>query len=65
MKLEEIKKFVKENKAEFIDVKFVDLPGSWHHITLPVESLDKELFENGIGIDGSSLRGFTRIEREI
>ncbi len=63
MKLEEIKKFVKENKAEFIDVKFVDLPGSWHHITLPVESLDKELFENGIGIDGSSLRGFTRIER--
>lgn len=63
MKLEDIKKLIKAAEIEYIDVKFCDLSGLWHHVTLPVESLDREFFEHGIGVDGSSMRGFTSIER--
>lgn len=63
MTLEQIRKLAKDFGAEFIDIKFTDLPGGWHHITLPIDALDKDLFRNGVGIDGSSMRGFTKIER--
>ncbi len=63
MKLEEIRALAKQSGAQFIDIKFCDLQGGWHHITLPIDSLKAKLFENGVGIDGSSLPGFTRIER--
>jgi len=49
--------------AEFIDLKFCDLPGAWHHITLPITALDAQLFQGGVGVDGSSLPGFSSIER--
>lgn len=61
--LESLNKLVKEKKIEYIDVKFCDLIGDWHHITLTVASLKPELFKTGVGLDGSSLPGFTRIER--
>lgn len=63
MKLDEIKKAASECGAEFIDLKFCDLPGGWHHVTLPISALADELFQSGVGIDGSSLPGFTSIER--
>ncbi len=63
MKLEELRRLIKRHSVEYLDVKFGDLSGGWHHVTLPAESLEAELFEHGIGIDGSSLRGFTSIER--
>ena len=63
MKLDKIAKIVKENQIEFVDLKFSDLPGIWHHITLPVSSLAPDLFAQGVGIDGSSLAGFSSIER--
>lgn len=53
----------KDSRAEFLDLKFCDLPGSWHHLTMPIASLNKDLFVNGVGIDGSSLPGFTSIEQ--
>lgn len=53
----------KNNRAEFLDLKFCDLPGSWHHLTMPISALADDLFTNGVGIDGSSLPGFTSIER--
>ncbi len=53
----------KDSKAEFLDLKFCDLLGSWHHLTMPIASLRQELFIDGVGIDGSSLPGFTSIER--
>jgi glutamine synthetase len=61
--LEKLKKLAKETKAEFIDLKFSDLPGTWHHITIPISSLNQGLFTNGVGVDGSSLPGFSRIEK--
>jgi len=63
MNLDNLVKLVRENSIEFLDLKFTDLLGMWRHITIPVSSLDDELFENGVGVDGSSLPGFSRIEK--
>ncbi len=60
---EKLVKLVKQKKIEYIDLKFSDLIGSWHHITIPINSLTDELFKNGVGVDGSSLPGFTKIEK--
>ena len=43
------------------DLKFIDLPGIWQHTTIPAWRLDDELFEEGIGFDGSSIRGWQPI----
>ncbi|HUU47079.1 MAG TPA: type I glutamate--ammonia ligase [Acidobacteriota bacterium] len=56
-------KLAKESSAEFIDLKFSDLSGSWHHVTLPISALDGGLLTDGVGVDGSSLPGYTKIER--
>jgi glutamine synthetase len=58
-----LKNLVRQKDIQYIDVKFCDLLGDWHHLTIPVESLDSELFKFGVGIDGSSLPGFTKIEK--
>ncbi len=53
--------FAGEHKAEMVDLKFVDLPGTWQHMTLPLTALDEGDFETGLGFDGSSIRGFQEI----
>jgi glutamine synthetase len=50
-----------EREAKIVDVRFVDLPGTWQHFSMPVSLLTEELFEEGIGFDGSSIRGFQKI----
>src|SRR5262249_14048445 len=50
-----------EREAKIVDVRFVDLPGTWQHFSMPVSLLNEELFEDGIGFDGSSIRGFQKI----
>lgn len=62
MKLEDLRKLVREKKAEYIDLKFSDLPGTWHHMTIPATALTRELLVDGVGVDGSSLPGFSTIE---
>jgi len=54
----EIMSFIKAEKVAMVDFKFVDLPGRWHHITVPVSSLDDALLRNGIPFDSSSVPGF-------
>jgi len=51
----------KEKGCVFVDLKFIDLPGTWQHYTLPIGELTTELFEEGNGFDGSSIRGFRAI----
>ena len=51
----------KEAKAKIVDLKFTDLLGVWQHFSIPIEDLNDELFEEGIGFDGSSIRGFQSI----
>src|SRR2546425_8913074 len=51
----------KEAAVKVVDLKFTDLIGVWQHFSIPVEDLDNDLLE-GIGFDGSSIRGFQRSE---
>jgi glutamine synthetase len=47
--------------VKMVDIRFVDLPGTWQHFTIPVRRLNAELFEEGVPFDGSSIRGFQEI----
>ena len=51
-----------EKNVQIVDLKFTDLPGTWQHFSIPVDKLDENLFHEGIGFDGSSIRGFQSIE---
>ncbi len=51
----------KERGIKIVDLKFIDLPGLWQHFSIPVQDLTAELFTEGIGFDGSSIRGFQKI----
>ncbi len=54
---------VKEKGAVVVDIKFMDLLGQWQHFTVPVsEFRDESVFEEGLGFDGSSIRGWQAIE---
>src|SRR5437588_8118050 len=44
-----------------VDLKFVDLPGTWQHMTLPLAAIGVDDFASGLGFDGSSIRGFQEI----
>jgi glutamine synthetase len=58
----EVIKYAKEKGVRMVDLKFVDLPGTWQHFTIPIYELSEETFENGLGFDGSSIRGWKSIE---
>jgi glutamine synthetase len=53
--------YCRQNGIKMVDLKFVDLPGTWQHFTIPVEELTAEVFRDGSGFDGSSIRGFQHI----
>ncbi|KKK66380.1 hypothetical protein LCGC14_2964710 [marine sediment metagenome] len=53
--------FAKKNNANMIDLKFVDLLGTWQHCSYPVDTWDEKTFEEGVGFDGSSIRGWQGI----
>jgi glutamine synthetase len=57
----EILQFCKEHEVKMVDVRFTDLPGLWHHITFPISQLSESSFEDGFGMDGSSIRGWAAI----
>jgi glutamine synthetase len=51
-----------ETKAKMVDLKFCDLLGTWQHMTMPLRALDAGAFDEGLGFDGSSIRGWQGIE---
>jgi glutamine synthetase len=53
--------FCKKNNADMVDLKFVDLLGTWQHCSFPVDILDEDTFVEGLGFDGSSIRGWQGI----
>ena len=53
----------KKNGATMVDYKFVDLPGIWQHFTTPISELSEEVFTDGLGFDGSSIRGWKTIDQ--
>ena len=48
--------------TKIVDIRFCDLPGVWQHFSIPVDGLTEDLFTDGIGFDGSSIRGFQEIQ---
>ncbi|HCK42036.1 MAG: type I glutamate--ammonia ligase [Planctomycetaceae bacterium] len=51
----------RERGVKAVDLRFMDFPGLWQHFTIPVDKLDEEVFEDGLGFDGSSIRGWQAI----
>jgi glutamine synthetase len=60
MKPGDILKLAKQHGCKMLDCKFIDFPGTWQHITYPIERLESGLDE-GFGFDGSSIRGWQSI----
>src|SRR6266513_3457772 len=58
----EVLERAKAEGVEVVDVRFIDLPGTWQHFSLPLGELDVDSFKEGLGFDGSSIRGFQSIE---
>jgi len=59
--VQEILSYIKSNKIQFVDFKFMDFPGQWQHFTIPSSELKADSFEDGFGFDGSSIRGWKSI----
>ncbi len=60
---QDVVRAVADHGIQIVDVKFTDLFGQWHHFSMPVEEFDADtVFEEGMGFDGSSIRGFQSIE---
>ena len=61
MTAKEVMELAKKHKAVMVDLKFVDFPGTWQHFTIPIEELTDNVFTEGSGFDGSSIRGWQAI----
>jgi glutamine synthetase len=57
----EVLEFAQKNNAQQIDLRFTDLPGLQHHVSYPISELSEDSFEEGFGMDGSSIRGWAAI----
>lgn len=61
MTAQEALELAKKNDARQVDLRFTDLPGLSQHISYPINMLSEDSFEDGFGIDGSSIRGWAAI----
>jgi glutamine synthetase len=57
----EVLALCREKDIQAVDFRFMDFPGLWQHFTIPVAGLDEDTFEDGLGFDGSSIRGWQAI----
>ena len=57
----QVLKLMQDNGCDILDIKFVDVPGTWQHTSLPISQVDDDLIVRGCGFDGSSIRGFQSI----
>lgn len=53
--------FAKKEEVRVIDLRFMDFPGLWQHFSIPAQELNIGTFEEGLGFDGSSIRGWQSI----
>ena len=58
---EEVIDLARQKGIKIVDLKFTDLPGTLQHFSIPVSELTTSAFEEGLGFDGSSIRGFQQI----
>ena len=57
----DVLELMKSEKVEIVDLRFMDFPGMWQHFSVPVREIEKDTFEQGLGFDGSSIRGWQAI----
>jgi glutamine synthetase len=57
----EVLALIREKEVKSIDLRFMDFPGMWQHFTVPANTFDESVFEEGLGFDGSSIRGWQAI----
>src|SRR5882762_621189 len=58
---DDVAALIKTHAIEIVDLRFTDLPGIWQHFSIALPEVGPGLFEDGIGFDGSSIRGFQEI----
>jgi len=58
---QEVIELIKNQKVEMVDLKFQDFPGTWQHFSIPISEVTPEIFDEGLGFDGSSIRGWQAI----
>src|SRR5436190_10667803 len=61
MSPKEVLEFAKKNDAKQLDLRFTDIPSLQHHVSYPIKHLEESSFEEGFGMDGSSIRGWAAI----
>src|SRR6266571_5566073 len=59
---EDVLKSIKDKDVQMIDLRFTDLPGIWQHFSVPPSAVNADVLNEGIGFDGSSIRGFQEIQ---
>ena len=62
MTVQEVLEKVKSEEVQAVDFRFLDFPGLWQHFTIPAKHLETGTFEEGLGFDGSSIRGWKGIQ---
>ncbi|TMB65280.1 MAG: type I glutamate--ammonia ligase [Chloroflexi bacterium] len=66
--VQKVADLIKRNNIQIVDLKFTDLPGLWQHFSIPTkdviefDDLQGSIWVDGIGFDGSSIRGFQEIQ---
>ena len=57
----DVLKMLSDEEVDIVDIRFCDLPGLMQHFSIPAHELTDDVFEEGLGFDGSSIRGFQEI----
>ena len=58
----DVLKFAESEGVKIVDLKFIDWPGHWQHTSFPLHEIEEETFTEGVGFDGSSIRGWQSID---
>ena len=58
----DVLKMLSDEEVDIVDIRFCDLPGLMQHFSIPAHELSEDVFEDGLGFDGSSIRGFQEIQ---
>ena len=56
-------KYCKDNEVEFVDLRFTDIKGVWHHLTYRMSAINKENLTTGVPFDGSSIEAWQPINK--
>ena len=59
----DVMKAIKDNGVKMVDFRFIDVPGISQNFTIPISAFEEDMFTNGLGFDGSSIRGFQSIDQ--